>query len=175
MTFGLIEKDVLRDMLRELVLIEKDRQGVKEDMAELKLEFGSIVNKKLVSKILKVGLGKGLKKDEIDDYTFVCQMLGVSFPCNMYVPQEAEMTEEMKTQRKRLFSLIERYKNLQDEHNEFSVQIRNQYAVAKAKGISVPMLKKAVDFCIHPDKLRAYYDNNPLLESYVNVVEEMDS
>lgn len=175
MTFGLIEKDVLRDMLRELVLIEKDRQGVKEDMSDLKQEFGSIVNKKMVSKILKVGLNKGLKEEEIDDYTLACQMLGMSFPCSMYMPSAVEMTPEMEAQRKRLFSLLERYKNLQDEHNEYSVQIRNQYAVAKAKGISVPMLKKAVDFCIHPDKLKAYYDSNPLLESYVQVVEEMDS
>lgn len=175
MTFGLIEKDVLRDMLRELVLIEKDRQGVKEDMADLKQEFGSIVNKKMVSKILKVGLNKGLKEEEIDDYTLACQMLGMSFPCSMYMPSAVEMTPEMEAQRKRLFNLLERYKNLQAEHNEYSVQIRNQYAVAKNKGISVPMLKKAVDFCIHPDKLRAYYDSNPLLESYVQVVEEMDS
>lgn len=174
MTIGLIEKDVLKDMLRELVLIEKDRQGVKEDMADLKMEFGAIVNKKMVSKILKVGLNKGLKEYEIDDYMLACQMLGMSFPCGVYMPQNIEMTPEMAEQRKRLLNLVERYKNLQAEHNEFSVQIRNQYAVAKAKGISVPMLKKAVDFCIHPDKLRAYYDSNPLLESYVQVVEEMD-
>ena len=116
-----------------------------------------------------------LKEEEIDDYTLACQMLGMSFPCSMYMPSAVEMTPEMEAQRKRLFNLLERYKNLQAEHNEFSVQIRNQYAVAKNKGISVPMLKKAVDFCIHPDKLRAYYDSNPLLESYVQVVEEMDS
>lgn len=171
---GIIEKDVLKDMLRELVVIEKERQALKEDMADLKVEFGALVNKKLVSKVLKVALGKGLKEYEIDDYTLVCQMLGLSFPCSVYMPTEVEMTPEMKEQRKRLFSLIERYKNLQDEHNEYSVQIRNQYAVAKAKGISVPMLKKAVDFCVHPDKLRAYYDTNPLLESYVQVVEEIE-
>ena len=171
--FGIIEKDVLKDILRELILIEKDRQAVKEDMADLKLEFGTLVNKKMVSKILKVGLRKGLKEYEVDEYILACQMLGVSFPCNVYVPKDVDLTEEMREHRKRLNSLIERYKNLQDEHNEFSVQIRNQYAIAKAKGISVPMLKKAVDFCLHPDKLREYYDNNPLLESYVNVVEEM--
>jgi uncharacterized protein (UPF0335 family) len=174
MTFGLIEKDVLKDILRQLVLIEKDRQGLKEDMADLKMEFGTLVNKKLVGKILKVALNKGLKEYEIDDYMLACQMLGKSFPCGVYMPTDVEMTPEMSDQRKKLLSLVERYKNLQDEHNELSVQIRNKYAEAKAKGISVPMLKKAVDFCVHPDKLREYYDSNPLLESYVQVVEEID-
>ena len=41
-------------------------------------------------------------------------------------------------------------------------------------GISVPLLKKLVDFVLHPDKLRAYHEDTPLLEAYVEVIPDIE-
>lgn len=168
-------KDQLKTIALEILDYERERKGVKEDMVDLKTEMQGFVPKHLIPKIIKVYFQKsGVKPADIDEYKQVCNVLGLSYICGWYQPGDKELEPEQKEYRDKVISIMKRYETLQDECNELSVNIRNCYAKAKAMGISVPLLKKLVDFVLHPDKLRAYHEDTPLLEAYVEVIPDIE-
>lgn len=168
-------KDHLKTIAIEILEHERDKKGVREDMVDLKAELKGVLPKGLIPKVIKVYLQKGGIKDvDLEEYQQACRVLGIGYNCEKYIPSEVELTAEQKEIRKRVISICERYSCLNDEANQLSVDIRDCYAKARAIGISVPLLKKLVDFVLHPDKLRAYHDDTPLLEAYVEVIPDIE-
>lgn len=171
-------KDKLKEIALQILEIERERISVKEDLSDLKKELNCLLPKSQISKAIKVWLGKGkLNETDIDDYRQLCTMLNTSYTCGMIVPdntQSENLEPGVKEHREKVISVLKRYENIYNEGNELSVQIRNLYAVAKNSGISVPLLKKLVDFVLHPDKLRAYHEDTPLLEVYTEVIPEIE-
>lgn len=171
-----ILKDKLKDYALQILEIEKERIDTKADMADIKKELGCLMPKSYIAKTIKVWLGKGrLDEQAQDEYRDICDFLGVAYTCGLIQPNSERYANDEKTseRKRRVIDTLNRYKNLQDEHNEYSVQIRDLYARAKNSGISVPLLKKLVDFVLHPDKLSAYREDTPLLEVYTEVIPDI--
>lgn len=55
---GLIQKDRLKDIMREILSLEHERNAVKEDMVDVKNHISSFLPKGMFSKALKVYLEK---------------------------------------------------------------------------------------------------------------------
>ena len=169
-------KDKIKEIALQILEIEKERISIKEDMVDIKKELGCLMPKSYTAKAIKVWLGKGRLDDQAqEEYRNICDFLGVTYTCGLIQPDENHYPKDDKTneRKRRVTDTLTRYKNLQDECNEFSVQIRDLYARAKNSGISVPLLKKLVDFVIHPDNLLAYREDTPLLEVYTEVIPEI--
>lgn len=165
---GLVPVDVLRSLLSEILEVEKAKMDLLEDQSALKLELGSaLTDKKLVKPCMDIAFGKFYKSEVSDRYRLVSNLLGLPAMSEYYMPSDTQ-DEQTLDLRKRLNSIIERYRNLEQEKSIYSTNLRDLYAKAKAKGISVPCLKKVVDFCLHPAKLEKYRTNNPLLEAYMD-------
>lgn len=171
-------KDKIKEIATQILEIERERISIKEDMVDVKKELHCQMPKRMVSKAIKVFLKKSyLDQDAIDEYQAVCDMLNLPCTFGFMKPDEThyDMNDpQVKARRDRIVGILQRYQELQNEHNEFSVQIRDLYARAKNSGISVPLLKKLVDFVLHPDKLRQYEEDTPLLEAYTEVIPEIE-
>lgn len=168
-------KEKVKEIALQILEHEKEKIGIKVDMSDLKKELGAYLPKSMIMKILNVYLQKGgIKDSDLEEYQMACRILGLPYNCDHYVPQDVTLTEEQKQKRSKVVSICQRYDNLRNEMNDHSVEIRNLYAIAKNSGISVPLLKKLVDFVLHPDKLRAYHDDTPLLEAYVEVIPDIE-
>lgn len=168
-------KEKVKELALQILEHEKEKIGIKVDMSDLKKELGAYLPKSMIMKILNVYLQKGgIKDSDLEEYQMACRILGLPYNCDHYVPQDVTLTEEQKQKRSKVVSICQRYDNLRNEMNDHSVEIRNLYAIAKNSGISVPLLKKLVDFVLHPDKLRAYHDDTPLLEAYVEVIPDIE-
>lgn len=170
-----VVKDKLKNIALQILEHERDKIGIREDMVDIKKEMGAWLPKSLISKVLKVYLRKGgIKDNDLEEYQLACDILGMSYNCDQYMPGDVSLSEDQKEKRAKVIAICQRYSILQDEMNEHSVEIRDLYAQAKNCGISVPLLKKLVDFVLHPDKLRAYHDDTPLLEAYVEVIPDIE-
>lgn len=171
-------KDKIKEIAIEILEIEKERQGLKLDMRDLRIELNCQMSKSMSAKAIKLWLGKGsLTAEAVEEYQALCSMLGLSCTFNYMNPEKERYDMKdpvVKERHDKIVSILQRYQNLHDEHNECSVQIRDLYAKAKNCGISVPLLKKLVDFVLHPDKLRAYQEDTPLLEVYTEVIPEIE-
>lgn len=168
-------KDKLKEIAIQILEIEKERIGLKEDMVDIKKELSCLMPKSFVAKSIKVFMGKGRMDDaDIEEYRKVCSFLNIPYTCGVIQPEEIEMDEKTKDRKRQVLDTLKRYQELQNEHNEYSVQIRDLYARAKNSGISVPLLKKLVDFVLHPDKLVEYHENTPLLEAYTEVIPDIE-
>lgn len=169
-------KEQIKKIALEILEAEKERTYLADDMKELKLEIQMYAPKKLVGKILKVYFRKGFSDRDMEEYTEVCDRLGMPFGFEQYLPSSNiyDETEEGKECRAKLLAVLGRYDMLAMQKKELSDQIKELYARAKNKGISVPLLKKLVDFVLHPDKLRAYHEDTPLLEAYTEVIPEIE-
>ena len=167
-------KDKLKEIAIQILEIERERISLKEDMVDIKKELSCLMPKSYVPKAIRVFMGKGLmSSDDIAEYRQVCTMLNTSYTCGVIQPEEVEMDEKTKERKRQIIDTLKRYQELQNEHNEYSVQIRDLYARAKNSEISVPLLKKLVDFVLHPDKLVEYHENTPLLEAYTEVIPDI--
>lgn len=170
-----VVKDRLKQIALEILDHEKNKIAIRADMADLKAELGNFLPKHLIQKVLNVYFSKGCVKDaDQEEYQNACLILGRAYNCGKYVPDNVTLTDEQKEKRSKILSICERYDALKNEANESSVQIRDCYARARSVGISVPLLKKLVDFVLHPDKLVAYRDDTPLLEAYVEVIPDIE-
>ena len=167
-------KDAIIQSGRNILEIEKERIGLREDMKDIKAELRAFLPKGWTEKAIKVFLNKGMKQSEADDFMQICDFLGIGYVCGTYIPSETEETPELAERKKQVKSKLERYQNLKHELDDLTVQVRQEYAIAKTKGISVPLLKKLVDFVLNPDKLRLYHENTPLLEAYTEVIPEIE-
>lgn len=171
-------KDKIKEIAGEILEIEKERQSLKLDMLDVRIELNCQMSKSMSAKAIKLWLGKGkLDDDAVAEYQALCSFLNLRCNFNYMEAEEGryDMTDpKMKERKDKIISILQRYQNLHDEHNECSVQIRDLYARAKNSGISVPLLKKLVDFVLHPDKLRAYQEDTPLLEVYTEVIPEIE-
>lgn len=171
-------KDKLKEIAIQILEIERERKGIKEDMADIKQELNTWMPKSYVPKAIKVYLGKGkLDEEAVDEYEQVCTMLNMTYTCGFLMPDESKFEAsdpQVKAKREKIIGVLQRYETLYHECNECSVQIRDLYAQAKNSGISVPLLKKLVDFVLHPDKLREYHEDTPLLEAYTEVIPEIE-
>lgn len=170
---------VVKDKIKELALSilehERDKIGLRTDMADLKRELGAFLPKSMIMKVLNVYLQKGgIKDSDLEEYQMACRILGFGYNCERFIPEDGQLTEEQKSKRAKIVSICSRYDSLRNEMNEHSVEIRALYAMARNSGISVPLLKKLVDFVLHPDKLRAYHEDTPLLEAYVEVIPDIE-
>lgn len=171
-------KDKIKEIALQILEIERERISIKLDMVDIKKELHCQMPKSMVPKAIKVFLGKGrLDDNAVLEYQAICDMLNI--PCTFgYMDPDTshyDMTDpQIKARRDRIVGILQRYQNLQNECNEYSVQIRDLYARAKNCGISVPLLKKLVDFVLHPDKLRQYEEDTPLLEAYTEVIPEIE-
>lgn len=161
-----IEREKLTSLFREILMITKEKIALGEDMKDLKLEMQSHINKSLVNKAIKV-YQKRFSEQEAKEYAVVCDMLGISYGCGEYQPDQS------KEKNKALLVCLQRYELLAEEAGELNQQLTAQYNNVKALNISVPVVKKLIDFCIHPDKLKEFYDNNPFLESYIKLIPEL--
>lgn len=169
---GLVQKDKLKDIMREILMLEKERETIKEDLVRRKEEMCRFFPKNLVGKAIKVFLNKGLTGEQVLDYQTVSDILGIPFACDFYQPNE---NNNMKSEEKKeMFEVMKAYENLITERNEVSCEIRDVYCQAKNIGVSVPLLKKAIDFCLHPDKLEIYQESVPLLDTYIDISAEVN-
>lgn len=172
---GLIQKDRLKDIMREILSLEHERNAVKEDMVDVKNHISSFLPKGMFSKALKVYLEKGYDGQAQADYEYLSDLLGIPFACKMYRPREmTDLSEDQKQNIEKVKELFANYDRLLNERNTISCDIRDIYIQAKNIGVSVPLLKKAIDFCLHPSKLEAYQDSIPLLDTYVDISKEVD-
>lgn len=170
-----VVKDKLKEIALQILEHERDKTGIREDMSDIKKEMGAFLPKSLIMKVLNVYLQKGgIKDSDLEEYQMACRILGFGYNCQRFIPEDGQLTEEQKGKRAKIVSICNRYDSLRNELNEHSVEIRGLYAQAKNCGISVPLLKKLVDFVLHPDKLRAYHDDTPLLEAYVEVIPDIE-
>lgn len=170
-------KDKIREIARQILEIEEERDGLKEDMRDLRIEMNCVLPKSYIPKAIKLWLEKNrIDNEKISEYQSLCSLLNLCCAYGYMQPEEGRYDvndPEVKKRRDRIVSILQRYENLHNEHNELSVQIRDLYARAKNAGISVPLLKKLVDFVRHPDKLEAYHEDTPLLEVYTEVIPEI--
>lgn len=171
-------KDKIKEIASQILEIERERQGLKLDMRDIKIELNCQMSKSMSAKAIKLWLGKGKLDDEaVAEYQALCSMLGLSCNFNYMKPEDGRYNmddPQVKARRDKIVNILQRYENLHNEHNEYSVQIRDLYAKAKNCGISVPLLKKLVDFVLHPDKLREYQEDTPLLEVYTEVIPDIE-
>jgi uncharacterized protein (UPF0335 family) len=163
-----VDRAMLIEKLRTTVNQAKDVEMTREDIRDIKLEMGSHIDKKLVGKAIKVYMNKTVNPEEVSDYQKVCDMLGISYACNAYMPDQNAAKNEG------LIEVLKRYEVLAEELKEESSDLNEGYKEYKKLGISVPVIKKFVDFCLHPDKLQEFYDTNPYLESYIKLIPEVD-
>lgn len=169
-------KDRLKDIALQILEIERERIDCKSDMSDIKKELNCLMPKSYVPKAIKVYMGKGRLDDEdLQEYQDVCDFLDLSYTCGVVQPNKDRYADDEKTKdrKRRVLDTLQRYKTLQDECNEYAVQIRDLYARARSCNISVPLLKKLVDFVLHPDKLEAYNNDTPLLEVYTEVIPDL--
>ena len=144
-------------------------------MKDVKTELRAILPKGWAEKAIKIYLSKGMKQEEVDTYQQLCDLLGIGFVCDTYMPVLGkEETPELVEKRKKILDILNRYRNLKAELDDLTAHVLQEYAIAKAKDISVPLLKKLVDFVLNPDKLRAYQEDTPLLEAYTEVIPEIE-
>lgn len=172
--FGLVQKDKLKDIMREILSLEKERAAVKEDMVERKRSIQTYLPKGLVNKAIKVYMNKGYDNTTVSDYQLICDMLGIPFACDVYMPSEQELNPEQKKCKEALIEGLKAYENLVTENNTITLDIRNLYIQAKYIGVSIPLMKKAIDFCLHPSKLAEYQEGCPLLETYIDISKDID-
>jgi hypothetical protein len=162
-----IDRAMLIEKLRTTVNQAKDAEMTREDIRDIKVEMGSHIDRKLVGKAIKVYMNQMANHEEVSDYKKVCDMLGISYACDTYMPDQ---NVEKNTG---LIEVLKRYAALAEELKEENADLNESYKGFKQLGISVPVVKKFVDFCLHPDKLQEFYDTNPYLESYIKLIPEV--
>lgn len=169
----LVQTDLFKDIAKEILNLEKERSYIKEDMEQIKEDLAQSLPKASVNKVLKIRFGKSMTEKDRKEYKRLCDLLGFSFTCSEYVGVNSDIieTENVKSIKRQLNS----YECLINQYNEQTDQIKDVYTQAKNKGISVPLLKKVIDFCLHPDKLKAFNEDSPLLESYMKMIPDIDS
>lgn len=169
-----ILKEHIRRLAGCILEREKERAELKEDMKELRLQLSYVMPKNLVNKAIKVWFYKGcVKKDDVDEYQQVCDLLHLPYTCDIYQPSDTDFSDTEKEVRSKATPILQRYSTLEQDYAELSDDIKDYYAEAKGLGISVPLLKKLVDFVLHPDKLLNYREDTPLLEVYTEVIPEI--
>lgn len=170
---SVIEREALKQLLLNIVEIERERQDLRQDQAELKLEMRRYVaDSRLIKYLFIVGLQKNYKEQEVDYLNQASLLLGKPAMCELSFPNEVTDPVTLEN-RKNILSIIERWSNLDKEKKFQGNELRGLYAQAKAKGISIPCIKKLVDFCLNPSKLQAYRENNPLLEAYIDATQDV--
>lgn len=168
-------KEAIIERGRAILEIERERIGLREDMRDIKAELRVLLPKGWAEKAIKIYLNKGMKQEEADTYQQLCDLLGIGFVCGTYMPNVKEDTEPaVAEKKKKILDILKRYHNLKAELDDLTAHVRQEYAIAKAKDISVPLLKKLVDFVLNPDKLKAYHEDTPLLETYTEVIPEIE-
>lgn len=167
-------KEAIIQSGRNILEIERERIGLREDMKDVKTELRALLPKGWAEKAIKVYLQKGMSREDADTYSQLCELMGFSYACDFYQPSNKELSPELEEKRKKLLGILGRYQNLKAELDDLTVQVRQEYAIAKTKDISVPLLKKLIDFVLHPDKLRLYREDTPLLETYTEVIPEIE-
>lgn len=168
-------KEAIIERGKAILEIERERIGLREDMKDIKTELRVVLPKGWAEKAIKIYLNKGMKQEEADTYQQLCDLLGIGFVCGTYMPTLGqEETPELAEKKKKILDILKRYQVLKSELDDLTVQVRQEYAIAKTKDISVPLLKKLVDFVLNPDKLRAYHEDTPLLETYTEVIPEIE-
>lgn len=168
-----IDKEKLKNLMREILAIEQEKGYITADIKQIKSEMVPYFPNKGVAKAIKIYNSKGYDTCDILDYKEIATLLGIPFACEVFQPIQENLPEGLLENRKNVLSLLQRYNELDQERKDLMEQIRGCYTKAKAMGISVPMLKKAIDFCLHPDKLNSFYEESPLLESYVSASEDL--
>lgn len=169
----LVQTDLFKEIAKEILNLEKERSYIKEDMEQIKEDMLQYLPKSSISKVIKIRFGKSMTEKDRKEYKRLCNLLGLSFTCAEYVGVNSDLEDnEVVSNIKRL---LNSYGNLIEQYNEQVDQIKDVYTQAKNKGISVPLLKKVIDFCLHPDKLKAFNEDSPLLESYMKMIPDIDS
>lgn len=173
--YGLVQRDRIKDIMREILSLEQERNAVKEDMVELKNEISNHLPKGMFSKALKIYLFKGYTESDVADYQYLADMLETPFACETYQPRALiNLSKDQEEDIRKVKEGFKNYENLLNERNSISCDIRDCYIQAKNIGVSVPLMKKAIDFCLHPDKLQAYQDSIPLLDTYVDISKDVN-
>lgn len=170
---GLVDYIAIRDMAYGIYDLEKEKVALGEDISQIRSEMAKVLdNKGLVKYVMIIANKKAYKEREIESLNLVSEILGVPVMTENYMPDEVTDPKVLEV-RKELNNLITRYTHLKDEQAIINSNIRDAYFQVKNKGISVPCMKKLIDFMLHPDKLYNYRNDTPLLEMYVeNVLPE---
>lgn len=163
-----MNKELLKNILRELVTQEQDKLSIKQDIKDLKWEFNKYIPQKYVSKILQIYL-KGYDPNKAANLEFCSDILGIPAMCEIHQPSGGSYEN-----RDQIMELCKRHRGLREQLELFSDDQKDTYNKAKALGFSVPLLKKAVDLITHPQKLELYFETNPLLESYIEAGQDTD-
>lgn len=162
----------LKPIIRDILLAEQEKATIEEDIKYKKNQMKPYLPQGGVNKAIKVYMMKGFDNVDILDYREISCLLGIPFACEVYQPTE-EIPEGLKQNREEITNILSAYATLAEEKRDLQEQISDLYKRAKILGVSVPLLKKAVDFCLHPDKLEAFREDCPLLESYVDISREL--
>lgn len=168
-----INRTELKSLLLKIVECEKEKKSLSLDQAELRTEMKRWVpDHKLIKYIFILGLNKNYTDQEVAYLQQASDLLGLPAMCEWSLPIDID-DQAILENRKHIFEILQRWRTLNEEKAEYSNNLKDMYTLAKAKGISVPCVKKLVDFCLNPSKLELYRETNPLLESYMDAVEDV--